>query len=229
MLEASGMLLSAASSKSRLIAGRLRSALLSWHTCTSGPFNSLEMFRGGEQTRTLCACESSLMKTTSYPQKSKKIHESGELALQTRNARYGKLQNGALACVSSVYVRRQAQHLVTLPIGVMVVLGNNGWVWVCAPPKVAGSGRQETINFSQMDVRYQKVNPDMRERISRVRNAVLCLVGHGLEVTPDSISFLYEQSEKLELAAWELLDAARCDSAGLIDSLASEAMRTSRN
>ena len=68
-----------------------------------------------------------------------------------------------LASVPSVYVRRQAQHLVTLPrIGVMVVLGNNGWVWVCAPPKVAGSGRQETINFSQMDVRYHKVNPDMR-------------------------------------------------------------------
>lgn len=95
-----------------------------------------------------------------------KVQESGELALQTRNSRYGKLQNGVLACVPSVYVRRQAQHLVNLPrVGVMVVLGNNGWVWVCAPPKVAGSGRQETINFSQMDVRYQKVHPDMTRGI----------------------------------------------------------------
>ena len=82
--------------------------------------------------------------------------------MQTRNSRYGRLQNGVLACVPSVYVRRQAQHLVNLPrIGVMVVLGNNGWVWVCVPPRVAGSGRQETINFSQMDVRYQKVHPEM--------------------------------------------------------------------
>ena len=32
-----------------------------------------------------------------------------------------------------------------------------------------------------------------RERISRVRNSVLCLVGYGLEVTPDSITFLYER------------------------------------
>ncbi|CAK8985394.1 Exosome complex component RRP4 (Exosome component 2) (Ribosomal RNA-processing protein 4) [Durusdinium trenchii] len=152
-----------------------------------------------------------------------KVQESGELALQTRNSRYGKLQNGVLACVPSVFVRRQAQHLVNLPrVGVMVVLGNNGWVWVCAPPKVAGSGRQETINFSQMDVRYQKVNPDMRERISRVRNSVLCLVGYGLEITPDSITFLYEQSLKLDLAAWELLDSARCDSAGLVEKLVAE-------
>merc|ERR1712187_180908 len=92
-----------------------------------------------------------------------KVHESGELALQTRNSRYGKLQNGVLAAVPSVLVRRQAQHLVTLPkIGVMVALGNNGWVWVCAPPKVAGSGRQETLNFSQMDVRYEQVGEGLR-------------------------------------------------------------------
>ncbi|CAJ1406611.1 unnamed protein product [Effrenium voratum] len=148
-----------------------------------------------------------------------KVHESGELALQTRNSRYGKLQNGVLACVPSVYVRRQAQHLVTLPVGIMVILGNNGWVWVCAPPRVAGSGRQETINFSQMDVRYQKVHQDMRERISRIRNAVLCLVGHGLEVTPDSITRLYDKSQALDLAAWELLDTARCESAGLLEAL----------
>ena len=35
------------------------------------------------------------------------------------------------------------------------------------------------------------------------------------------------RSEKLELAAWELLDAARCDSAGLVECLATEAMRSS--
>eukprot|EP00930_Biecheleria_cincta_P050950 TRINITY_DN36101_c0_g1_i1.p1 TRINITY_DN36101_c0_g1~~TRINITY_DN36101_c0_g1_i1.p1 ORF type:complete len:352 (-),score=50.59 TRINITY_DN36101_c0_g1_i1:36-1055(-) len=152
-----------------------------------------------------------------------KVHESGELSLQTRNARYGKLQNGVLASVPSVYVRRQAQHLVTLPtIGVMVVLGNNGWVWVCAPPKVAGSGRQETLNFSQMDVRYETVGPEMRERITRVRNAVQCLATHGLEVTPDTITFVYDQSKKLDLAAWELQDPARCDAAGLIASLVVE-------
>lgn len=154
-----------------------------------------------------------------------KVNDSGELALQTRSARYGKLQNGSVCTLPSVYVRRQAQHLVTLPhIGVMVVLGNNGWVWVCAPSKVAGSGRQETLNFSQMDVRYEQVNEDMRERICRVRNAVLALAAHGLEVTPDSISFLYEQSRQRGLAAWELMDANRCASAGLIEAMFGEAV-----
>lgn len=154
-----------------------------------------------------------------------KVHETGELSLQTRSARYGKLQNGVLVALPSVYVRRQAQHLVTLPqIGVMVVLGNNGWVWVCAPPKVAGSGRQETLNFSQMDVRYEEVGEGLRERICRVRNALLALASQGLEVTPETILFAYEQSLARGLAAWELLDASRCASAGLAEAVVSEAV-----
>lgn len=158
-----------------------------------------------------------------------RVHETGELALQTRSSRYGKLQNGLLAAVPAVYVRRQAQHLVTLQqLGVMVVLGNNGWVWVCAPPKVAGSGRQETINFSQMDVRYELVGEELRERICRVRNAVLALAAHGLEVTPESITFVCEQSKKRGLAAWELLDAARCSSAGLTEAMVGEALAEDR-
>merc|ERR1712217_823279 len=123
------------------------------------------------------------------------------------------------------YVRRQAQHLVTLPqIGVMVVLGNNGWVWVCAPPKVLGSGRQETINFSQMDVRYEQIGPELRERICRVRNSILALSAQGLEVTSESILLAYEQSVQRGLAAWELLDASRVNSTGFDAALVKEAV-----
>lgn len=157
-----------------------------------------------------------------------KVVETGEVQLQTRNARYGKLQNGSLVNVPSVYVTRQAQHLVTLPqIGVMVVLGSNGWIWVCAPPKVVGSGRQETLNFSQMDVRYEEVNRDLRERICRVRNTVLALAAHGLEITPESITFVYEQSLERGLSPWELSDPARC--AGLIEDVIADAVASSRN
>eukprot|EP00927_Polykrikos_kofoidii_P043669 TRINITY_DN3773_c0_g1_i1.p1 TRINITY_DN3773_c0_g1~~TRINITY_DN3773_c0_g1_i1.p1 ORF type:complete len:370 (+),score=48.65 TRINITY_DN3773_c0_g1_i1:110-1111(+) len=154
-----------------------------------------------------------------------KVGENGDISLQTRNARYGKLQNGVLAVVPAVFVRRQAQHFVTLPsIGVMVVLGNNGLIWVCAPPKVVGSGRQETINFSQMDVRYEKVGHELRIRIARVRNSILMLAAHGLEVTPESITCVYEESVKLGMTAWELLDSTRCDDTGLVDTVVNEAV-----
>jgi len=156
-----------------------------------------------------------------------KVNETGEVMLQTRNARYGKLQNGCLVTVPAVYIRRQPQHLITLPqIGVMLVLGNNGWIWVSTPPKVVGSGRQETLNFSQMDVRYEQVGTDLRERICRVRNVVLSLAAHGLEVTPESLTFLYQCSVEHGLAAWELLDPVRC--AGIIEAVLAEVMTAAR-
>lgn len=153
-----------------------------------------------------------------------KVHESGELSLQTRSARYGKLQNGLLCRVPAVYVRRQAQHIVTLSVGVMLVLGNNGWVWVCAPPKATGSGRFETLNFSQMDTGYELVSRDLRERICRARNVVQTLAAHGLEVTPESVVFVYEESVRRGLAAWELLDTSRCDAVGLVEAVVNEAI-----
>jgi len=156
-----------------------------------------------------------------------KVNESGGVELQARTARYGKLQNGCLAVVPATSVRRQAQHFVTLPdIGVMIVLGNNGWIWCCAPPKVAGSGRQETLNFSQMDVRYEEIGQDMRERICRVRNGILALAAHGLEVTQESIVGMYDKSKSCGLAPWELLDVSRCGSAGLTEAVVAEAIGT---
>lgn len=153
------------------------------------------------------------------------LNQSGGISIQTRNARYGRLQNGMMAQVHSVFVRRQAQHIVTLPnIGVMVVLGNNGWVWVCAPPKSQNSGRFETMNFSQMDTRYELVYAELRERICRVRNVVMSLAALGLEVTPESITFLFDESLKRGLAAWELLDVSRCDAVGLAEAAVDDAI-----
>eukprot|EP00929_Paragymnodinium_shiwhaense_P047775 TRINITY_DN24236_c0_g1_i1.p1 TRINITY_DN24236_c0_g1~~TRINITY_DN24236_c0_g1_i1.p1 ORF type:complete len:333 (+),score=64.85 TRINITY_DN24236_c0_g1_i1:64-1062(+) len=158
-----------------------------------------------------------------------RVGESGDVALQTRTARYGKLQNGVLALIPSIYVRRQAQHFVTLPapIGVLVVLGNNGHIWISAPPKVAGAAHKETLNFSQMDQQYELVTEELRERICRVRNCVMFLAQHGLEVTPEAITFSYEQSVLLKLAAWELLDAVRCDDCGLTAKVVDEAVSSS--
>jgi len=154
------------------------------------------------------------------------VSDQGQISLQTRSSKYGKLQNGVLVSMPCVCLRRQAQHLLTLPqIGVMVVLGNNGWVWVCAPPEMDGVGHQETMNFSQIDIRYQHVGEGLRERICRVRNTCLALASQGLEVTPESITLAYDRSLECGLAAWELLDPTRCASAGLVEAVLTEATR----
>ena len=43
-----------------------------------------------------------------------KVHESGEIVLQTRSAKYGKLHNGLLVKVPAALVRRQQAHIVNM-------------------------------------------------------------------------------------------------------------------
>ena len=58
------------------------------------------------------------------------LFSDGAASLQTRSTRYGKLRNGQLVIVPPVLVRRCKTHFTTLPCGVDVVLGLNGYIWV---------------------------------------------------------------------------------------------------
>lgn len=152
-----------------------------------------------------------------------KVGDSGEVQLQTRSARYGKLQNGTLAKIPATFVRRQAHHITTLPnCNVMVYLGNNGWIWICHPPKLAAG--VDTLNYSHTQIEYELVEPEKRERISRVRNCVSSLAAHGLELTTESITSIYDLSVKKGIESWELLDPVRCASSAIVQEVASEIM-----
>ena len=77
-----------------------------------------------------------------------KVHESGEIVLQTRSAKYGKLHNGLMVQVPAALVRRQQAHIVNIAqVEVFLILGNNGWIWIGDQPKI--SGGIQSLNFSQ--------------------------------------------------------------------------------
>jgi hypothetical protein len=64
----------------------------------------------------------------------------GGVALHTRSAKYGRLSRGLLVCVQPVLIKRLKQHFFSLPAHhVDVVLGCNGWVWVQARSRPAGT------------------------------------------------------------------------------------------
>jgi exosome complex component RRP4 len=52
--------------------------------------------------------------------------------LQTRNLKYGKLQNGFLVKVDSNFIKRGKIHIHDLgeEYGINVILGTNGYVWL---------------------------------------------------------------------------------------------------
>ena len=63
------------------------------------------------------------------------IHSDGTVALHTRGTagKYGKLTQGQLVQVPAFLVKKQKQNFLLMKeMGVSVILGYNGYVWVCA-------------------------------------------------------------------------------------------------
>lgn len=54
----------------------------------------------------------------------------GAVSLHARSLKFGKLENGSFIAVPHALVKRLKQHFVSLPCGVDVILGNNGYIWM---------------------------------------------------------------------------------------------------
>ena len=71
------------------------------------------------------------------------LYQDGAVVLHTRSAKYGKLEAGRLVQVDPVLIRRLKQHFVALPeLGLFLVLGCNGYVWVGKAAVPEGGGRE---------------------------------------------------------------------------------------
>jgi len=67
------------------------------------------------------------------------LHADGSVLVHTRSRKYGRLAGGAVACVRPPAIRRGARQFNACPgIGVDLILGVNGWVWVGPAGSVAG-------------------------------------------------------------------------------------------
>jgi exosome complex component RRP4 len=54
----------------------------------------------------------------------------GTVSLHMRSMRYGKLKMGLLVQVSSILIRRCKSHFHSLPVGIDIMIGLNGAIWM---------------------------------------------------------------------------------------------------
>ena len=54
----------------------------------------------------------------------------GAIMLHARSLKYGKLENGQFVAVPPSLIKRLKQHFVSLPSGVDVIVGKNGFLWI---------------------------------------------------------------------------------------------------
>lgn len=143
------------------------------------------------------------------------VGSDGTLSLHTRSLKYGKLQNGQLVVVPSSLVKRLSQHYVTLPWGVDVILGRNGFIWItrCIPEewKAQEEDPDEMTPLAETWMRLKGRHAetpmlvDEVAKIARVRNSIDVLSRMQAQICPASIISVYRRSESLQLAVKDML------------------------
>lgn len=143
------------------------------------------------------------------------IYQDGAASLHTRSLKYGKLRNGVFMAVSGtgggggvVRARRQVWTVQTYNGGgeVDVVLGVNGYIWICArsnPELVGGEGGrrvtgigitrlEDAVDEGMYSNRNDEVGAGTRREIARLAGCVRALVEGGVRVDEEMVMAAYE-------------------------------------
>jgi exosome complex component RRP4 len=144
--------------------------------------------------------------------------QDGSMSLHTRSLMYGKLQNGVLVIVTPTLMKRLKQHFHAFPFGVHCIFSMNGFVWISASkPRdtaaVEGDAPSSAGGMSSATFNAAPAEPDVvtpptrgeRERVCRVRNALVALDRMCIAVSPTTVTQVYEASVAAGLAAKDML------------------------
>ncbi|KAI5121642.1 hypothetical protein M0805_001170 [Coniferiporia weirii] len=140
----------------------------------------------------------------------------GAMSLHTRSLKYGKLRNGQLITVPPILIRRLKSHFISLPCGVDLILGLNGYVWVSK--HVRESEREGEEGFDAEAV-YSNQNDDIddatRAAIARVGNIIRVLATHFVPMTDVVLADAYE---------WAIEQGSECGIQDLLKEENAEAL-----
>jgi len=132
------------------------------------------------------------------------VKSDGGFNLHMRNLKYGKLVSGVLVKVQQNLVHHLKFHMVSLPMGVDLVLGHNGSVFITHSKtevqqrhyeNLAEYYKQETISIPNQ----------IRQEIARIRNCIQVLNRCFITVSVVTILLLYERAYELNLPTSHIL------------------------
>jgi exosome complex component RRP4 len=125
----------------------------------------------------------------------------GAIALHTRSLKYGKLEQGQFVAVPPALIKRGKTAFNVLPCGVEVILGANGYIWI-SPPTSPATPEEEHSMTARVK---QEITLEMRQRISRVLNAIEALRMNFIAIYPGSISDTYDESLRHNIAVKDMV------------------------
>ncbi|KAI8989280.1 RRP4 protein [Pilobolus umbonatus] len=129
------------------------------------------------------------------------FYADGTTGLHTRAFKFCKLRNGSLVCVPPALVQRCKSQFHSLPCGIDLILGLNGYIWVHKKfQEVENDDTDGSIYYSNDN---DDISPEERQEIARVSNCINALAKQYMHINDSIIIYTYEAS--LEYTVKELL------------------------
>ncbi|KAI9440780.1 exosome complex exonuclease rrp4 [Lactarius indigo] len=130
----------------------------------------------------------------------------GAMSLHTRSLKYGKLKNGQLVSVPPILIRRLKSHFCSLPSGVDLILGLNGYIWIS---KHVRDNEKEGHEGFDAEAVYSNQNDDIddatRTAIARVSNIIRVLASRSVPITDSIVLEAYEWAVEQDVDVKDLL------------------------
>ncbi|KAI1006102.1 hypothetical protein K3495_g2117 [Podosphaera aphanis] len=132
------------------------------------------------------------------------LNQNGMANLHTRSLKYGKLRNGVFMSVSGTggggvaRARRQVWQIETANGGgkVQVILGVNGYIWICKHVEVADETAitriEESISSTVYSSQNDEIPVETRREISRLREVITLLIQEELRIDEDMVMKGYQ-------------------------------------
>jgi exosome complex component RRP4 len=172
--------------------------------------SSVNIYGGVQRRRTE---EDSLLMRTFFSENDfisaeiQSVQSDGGIALHTRSLKYGKLRQGLFVAVPAALIKRSSQHFHSLPCGVDIILGVNGYVWIAPtpPPREEPESTENKEVVADESTAEFVVSVEQRDRVARVRNCVLALARSFLPIHVATVMDAYDSSVSLGLTTRDVL------------------------
>ncbi|POY72186.1 hypothetical protein BMF94_4823 [Rhodotorula taiwanensis] len=153
----------------------------------------------------------------------------GAMSLHTRSLRYGKLKNGLLVTVPPALIVRAKSHFHSLDpatIGVDLIIGLNGYIWISKSVKKETRLDGEEVGFGEesgegvYSGENEDISPSTRRSLTRIALVISLLARHCIPLTIELITEAHDVAVRLvgserdglrrlanEEEGWEVLKA----------------------
>ncbi|KAK6937482.1 K Homology domain, type 1 [Dillenia turbinata] len=144
------------------------------------------------------------------------FQHDGNLQLQARSQKYGKLERGQLLTIPPYLVKRRKQHFHHLEkYGIDLVLGCNGFIWVGEHVEAKDNMVEDQMSKSEQQSSVSSLNEqehnyiplETRQSICRTANAVRVLSVLGFNISVEVITQTVELSSSLNIDIHDMLGA----------------------